>query len=139
MLDTNRPILLVEDDAVDVMTVKRAAKQLKIMNPLHHASDGEEALKYLENEEHQIPSIIILDINMPRMNGIEFLKIIKADERFMRIPVIILTTSKEEQDRYQTFNLNAAGYMVKPVDYDNFLRVMDIIKNYWSMSQHSDM
>ncbi len=138
MLDSNRPILLVEDDEVDVMTVKRAVKHLSISNPLHHAGDGEEALEYLEANQDKIPSIIILDINMPRMNGIEFLKIIKEDTRFKRIPVVVLTTSKEQQDRYETFNLSVAGYMLKPVDYDQFIEIMDTIKKYWSLSEFSD-
>ncbi len=138
MLDSNRPILLVEDDEVDVMTVKRAAKIIKIKNPIHHAGDGEAALEYLEENEGKIPCIIILDINMPRMNGIEFLKIIKEDDRFKRIPVIVLTTSKEQQDRYETFNLSVAGYMLKPVDYDQFVEIMDTIKKYWSLSEFAD-
>ncbi len=137
MLNSNRAILLVEDDEVDVMTVKRAVKKLNISNPLDHATDGEDAIKYLEDKFPKVPCIIILDINMPRMNGIEFLKIIKADERFKRIPVIVLTTSKEEQDRYQSFNLSVAGYMVKPVDFEKFVEVMEVIRNYWSLSEFS--
>ncbi len=133
-----KPILLVEDDEIDIMTVKRAVKTLKVTNPLHLAANGEEALEYLEENAHTLPGIIILDINMPRMNGIEFLNIIKKDPRFLRIPVIVLTTSKEHQDRYETFNLNVAGYMVKPVIFEEFVKVIDLIHKYWSTSRHPD-
>lgn len=135
IMNTTKPILLVEDDEVDVMTVKRAIRTLKIGNKLDFAGNGEEAIEYLEDCEDDLPCIILLDINMPRMNGIEFLSHIKKDERFKRIPVIILTTSQEEQDRYASFNLSAAGYMLKPVDFKRFLSMMSAIKNYWSMSE----
>ena len=137
MINGNRPILLVEDDEVDIMTVKRSLREIKITNPLNVVNNGEEALKYLGEKYPMLPSIILLDIIMPRMNGIEFLKYAKADERFKRIPVIILTTSKEEQDRYASFNLSVAGYMVKPVDYKQFVELMRTIEVYWSISQLS--
>lgn len=133
-----KPILLVEDDEIDIMTVKRAIKTLKVPNPLHLAANGEEALEYLEENSHNLPGIIILDINMPRMNGIEFLNIIKKDQRFLRIPVVVLTTSKEHQDRYESFNLNVAGYMIKPVIFEEFVKVIDLIHKYWSLSKHPD-
>jgi len=137
MLDPKKPILLVEDDEVDVMTVKRAARKVNIENPIHHAGNGEEALEYLESCHPDIPSIIIMDINMPRMNGLELLEIIKNDNRFKRIPVIVLTTSKAEQDRYKSFDLSVAGYMVKPMDFNDFIDVMSIIKEYWTMSEYT--
>ncbi len=137
MIDSNRPVLLVEDDEIDVMTVKRAVKDLNITNPLHIAGNGEEGLKYLEKHQSELPSIILLDINMPRMNGIEFLKQIKSHSDFKRIPVIILTTSKEEQDRYDSFNLSAAGYMLKPVDYTKFVELFRAIEVYWTLSEFS--
>jgi len=135
MLDPNKSILLVEDDEIDVMTVKRAARKIDIENQIDHAGNGEEAIEYLENSYPKVPSIIIMDINMPRMNGLELLEVIKKDSRFKRIPVIVLTTSKEEQDRYRSFDLSVAGYMVKPVDFNNFLDVMTKIKEYWTLSQ----
>ena len=128
-------ILLVEDDRVDVMTVKRALKDLKVTNPLNITSNGEEALAFLQEERNQRPSIILLDLNMPRMNGLEFLKIIKQHKSLKRIPVIVLTTSEEEQDRIESFYLSVAGYMIKPIDYLKFVEIMRTIHQYWILSE----
>lgn len=128
-------ILLVEDDRVDVITVKRALKDLKITNPLNITSNGEEALTFLQDERNKRPSIILLDLNMPRMNGIEFLKVIKQHKSLKRIPVIVLTTSEEEQDRIESFNLSVAGYMIKPIDYLKFVEIMSTIHQYWTLSK----
>jgi len=127
-------ILLVEDDLVDVMAVKRAFRDLNVPNPLHVAGNGEEALKFLR-ETQPMPGLILLDLNMPRMNGIDFLKVVKGDAHLRRIPVVVLTTSKGQSDRSETFNLGVAGYMVKGVEYAEFIEVVKSIHNYWSMSQ----
>lgn len=131
----NKTILLVEDDMIDAMTVKRALRELNVINPLDTVENGEEALEYLRNGKNEIPGIILLDLNMPRMNGIEFLAIAKKDDNLKQIPVIILTTSQEEIDRIDTFSLGVAGYMVKPVDYKQFVEVIKAIKLYWSLSE----
>jgi CheY-like chemotaxis protein len=128
-------ILLVEDDVVDVMSVRRALRELNSNHTLSVAGNGEEALVHLRHPGNLLPGIILLDINMPRMNGIDFLKILKADERLRRLPVVILTTSKEEKDRLESFNLSAAGYMVKPVDYAGFVEVVRNIERYWTQSE----
>ena len=130
-----KPILLVEDDRVDILTIKRALRELKIINPLEVATNGEEALQYLQDETKDMPGIILLDLNMPRMNGIEFLTITKQDERFKRIPVVVLTTSSEHQDKIESFNLGVAGYMSKPVDYTKFVEVVRTIDLYWTLSE----
>jgi CheY-like chemotaxis protein len=127
--------MLVEDDTVDAMSVKRALKDLKVLNPLVRAGNGEEALVYLRDDNNVKPCVILLDLNMPKMNGIEFLKVAKADEKLRRIPAIILTTSKDDQDRIQTFQLNVAGFIVKPVDYIKFVEAMKIINLYWTLSE----
>jgi len=128
-------ILLVEDDLVDVMSVRRALRELNANNVLSVVGNGEEALARLRQTENPLPGIILLDLNMPRMNGIDLLKILKSDDAFRRIPVVVLTTSKEEKDRLQSFNLGAAGYMVKPVDYSGFVEVVRTIKGYWNLSE----
>ena len=93
-----QPILLVEDDTIDAMTVKRAFKELKVINPLAHALNGEDALAYLRQGEGENPCVILLDLNMPKMNGVEFLKVAKDDPSLKKIPVVVLTTSNEERD-----------------------------------------
>ncbi len=138
MINDSAPIMLLEDDEIDAITVRRAIKEIDIKNDLVHHSNGEEALEYLQNETNKLPCLILLDINMPRMNGIEFLEEIKDIDRLKRIPVIVLTTSKEDQDRYNTFNLGISGYMVKPVSYEKFLDVMASIKAYWMNSEFPD-
>jgi CheY-like chemotaxis protein len=132
---TDKPILLVEDDQVDVMTVKRALKEIKVNNPVVNPENGEEALKYLRDPENEKPCIILLDINMPIMNGIEFLQVMKHDARLRRIPVVVLTTSGEQQDKVNSFDLGVAGYMAKPVDYRQFVEVMRTIDAYWTISE----
>lgn len=132
---SSKPILLLEDDTVDAMTVKRALKDLKVTNPLVRTGNGEEALAYLRDPNNMRPCVILLDLNMPKMNGIEFLKVVKADENFKRIPAIVLTTSKDDQDRIQTYQLSVAGFIVKPVDYIKFVEAMKIIDLYWTLSE----
>ena len=131
----NKPILLLEDDYVDALTVKRALKELRITNPLQVAGNGEEGLDYLRDKNSQQPSIILLDLNMPRMNGIEFLQIVKQDDELRRIPVVVLTTSSEHPDKIESFNLGIAGYMSKPVDYTKFIEVIRTIDLYWTLSE----
>ena len=132
---SKKPILLVEDDKVDAMTVKRALNEIHVTNRLDIVGNGEEALAFLENEKNEKPCIILLDLNMPRMNGIEFLKIIKKDKKLRLIPVVVLTTSREEQDKVDSFNLGVAGYMLKPVIYQQFVEVVKAIDLYWTLSE----
>ena len=132
---SNKPILLVEDDQVDVMTVKRALKEIHVTNQIVNLENGEEALKYLRDPDSVKPCIILLDLNMPIMNGIEFLQIAKHDIRLKRIPVVVLTTSEEQQDKVNSFDLGVAGYMAKPVDYQQFVEIMRSIDAYWTISE----
>jgi CheY-like chemotaxis protein len=136
------PILVVEDDEVDVGDIIRAFKKNKISNPIRVTTNGEEALAYLRHEEPYSdpkesprPGIILLDINMPIMNGIEFLRVIKADDKLKDIPVIVLTTSKEDNDRLESFRLSVAGYIIKPVDFDKFVEAVNTFNLYWTLSE----
>jgi CheY-like chemotaxis protein len=127
-------ILLVEDDEVDVMNVRRAFKKNNIANPLFLAGNGIEALEQLRNGA--IPRerrIILLDLNMPKMNGIEFLRELRADPELGSAPVIVLTTSNDERDRIEAYNLNVAGYILKPVTFTNFCEVMAALNKYWAL------
>jgi CheY-like chemotaxis protein len=130
----NQHILLVEDDDIDAMTVRRTLGELGASNPLDRATDGERALAFLRDPSNPRPGLILLDLNMPRMNGIEFVTEIKRDPHLRIIPVVVLTTSSEEGDRIAAFSNSVAGYMVKPVDYPQFVAVMALIRDYWMTS-----
>ncbi|MCP3962038.1 MAG: response regulator [bacterium] len=132
---TKKPILLVEDDEVDVLTVRRALKELEISNQLAVAANGEEALSVLNQNGATRPALILLDLNMPRMSGLEFLRQAREDGCARGIPIVVLTTSRQDQDIVQGFDYNVAGYMVKPVDYRQFLEVMKAIDQYWTLSE----
>lgn len=131
-----KPILLLEDDIVDVMTIKRAIKQLSITNELIVKENGEEGLDYLTHCA-ELPGLIFLDLNMPKMNGIEFLGAIKPNKKWAQIPIVVLTTSKNEDDKLATFSKGISGYMIKPVDYAQFKDMIETIKRYWNLSEHS--
>ena len=120
------------------MTVKRAFKDLNVTNPLAHSVNGEVALNYLQDHNNEKPCVILLDLNMPKMNGTEFLKVIKADQELKQIPVIVLTTSTEECDIVETFKQSIGGYIVKPVDYKKFVEAIRTINIYWTLSELPD-
>jgi CheY-like chemotaxis protein len=127
-------ILLVEDDEVDVMNVRRAFKKNNICNPLWVAGNGLEGLEMLRGDE--IPRdrrLVLLDLNMPRMNGIEFLRELRSDPELRLIPVVVLTTSDDERDRVEAYNLNVAGYILKPVTLISFVEAMATLNKYWTL------
>jgi CheY-like chemotaxis protein len=133
-LEKTLDILLVEDDQVDVMNVKRAFEKNRITNPLHVANDGIEALAMLRSGK--IPDarrLILLDLNMPRMNGIEFLRELRADSSLHGTPVVVLTTSDDERDKVDAYDLNVAGYLLKPVTFVNFVELMAALNKYWML------
>ncbi len=135
MKTPSQAILLVEDDEVDAMTVRRALKELHVTNPLRQVENGEEALSFLRNPAEARPCIILLDLNMPVMGGIEFLQLVKKDAALRRIPVVVLTTSDEQQDKIASFDLGVAGYIRKPVDYRQFVEAVRSIDAYWTLSE----
>ena len=130
-----KPVLLVEDDTIDAMTVRRAFKELSVTNPMEHRLNGEEAVAYLHDRSNELPCVILLDLNMPKMNGTEFLGVVKADPVLKRIPVVVLTTSNEERDIVESFKLGVAGYIIKPVDYRKFVEAIQTIDLYWTLSE----
>ena len=131
----SKPILLVEDGRVDAMTVTRALKDLKVTNQLVHTVNGEKALHYLRNQSNRKPCVILLDLNLPKLNGLEFLKITKGEDELKKIPVVALTTSKEAPDIDACFELGIAGYIVKPVDYEKFVEAIRVLELYWTLSE----
>ena len=130
-----KPILLVEDDRVDMMTFKRSLNDLSIKNEVIHVTNGEEALEYLRGEGNEQPCVIFLDLNMPKMGGLEFLKERRTDNELTKIPVVVLTTSDNERDIIESFEMGVAGYLVKPADYGKFVESMRTINLYWTLSR----
>ncbi|MGZ8947720.1 MAG: response regulator [Methylococcaceae bacterium] len=128
-------ILLLEDEPSDAYLVKMALKEGKVLAHLHHVIDGREGLDFLNKTEKYAdtprPDLIFLDLNMPRMNGSEFLTAIKADERFKGIPVVVLTTSDYEKDVIRSYQLGAASYITKPMDMPQFIKAIQQIGEYW--------
>ena len=133
-------ILLVEDDEIDVMNVKRAFKKNNISNPLHVCGNGVDALEYLRSIDStaNLPRIILLDINMPRMGGIEFLTNLRQDNRLKHISVFVITTSNEEQDKVNAYQLNVAGYILKPLSIESFISSVAMLNNYWMLCEYPD-
>ena len=130
-----RPILLIEDDTTDTITVKRSFDDLKIVNPLVCVTGGKQALEYLQDKKNKKPCVILLDLIMPEMNGIEFLRIVKSDDVLKTIPVVALTVSLRQQDKIESFELGVAGYIVKPPDYESFMKAIGTINMYWNFSE----
>jgi len=133
-------ILLVEDDTVDVMNVERAFAKNNIQNPLFLAKNGIEALAMLRGTDgttkiHPRPQIILLDLNMPKMNGLEFLKEIRQDPALKSISVFVMTTSIDDRDRCEAYNLNVAGYILKPVSFEKFVSAVSILDSYWKLCE----
>ncbi|MDT8406516.1 MAG: response regulator [Methylococcales bacterium] len=125
------PILLVEDDQVDIMIVKRGFRKLNVINELMVVNDGEQALAYLEHALSRLPSLILLDINMPKMNGRECLKQLKKHPVFKTIPVVMLSSSQERHDVDQCLEMGIVGYILKSVEFADFLTSIQVLKPYW--------
>lgn len=127
-------ILLVDDDEVDVMNVRRAFKKANLANPVFTAENGLQALQMLR--DGQVPQgrlLVLLDLNMPRMNGIEFLRELRCDPALRATSVVVLTTSNEDQDKVEAYNLNVAGYLLKPVTFSTFVDLMATLQKYWTL------
>lgn len=135
-------ILMAEDDEHDIMATKRAWKNNNTSNPLHIVNNGEECLdylfrrgKYAAEGAAQRPGILLLDINMPRMDGLTTLRHIRESAEFRSLPVIMLTTSKDEEDRIKSYDLGANAYIVKPVGFDKFAEAIKTIEHFWQLTE----
>lgn len=135
-------ILLVEDDEVDVMNVKRAFRKNNVTNPLYVCNNGMEALNFLRGERDpsitEIPKIVLLDLNMPKMGGIEFLRELRKDEKLKNISVFVMTTSNEDKDKVDAYNLNVAGYILKPLSMERFIEAVSTLNNYWKLCEYPE-
>jgi CheY-like chemotaxis protein len=138
MARKNFVILIAEDDPDDILLSKEAIQEAKLPTQLNFVSDGQELLDYLNHQGHfsnaeeaPRPGLILLDLNMPRKDGREALAEIKASSDLRRIPVVVLTTSQEEEDILRTYNLGISGYIKKPVKHDDLVKIMQTIGRYW--------
>lgn len=127
-------VLLIEDDTIEVMKLNRTITKLKLNHKIVIANNGEEALKILMVDNF-LPDIILLDLNMPKMNGIEFLSIIKNNENLRHIPAIILTTSKNQKDLLECYKIGIAGYVLKPLKYEDYISKIQNLLDYWSCNE----
>jgi CheY-like chemotaxis protein len=139
MIENTLSILLVDDDDVDIQSLQRGFQKNNMTNPLFIANDGREALDKLRgtNAVEKIvptPRIILLDINMPKMNGLEFLKELRGDKDLHSASVFVLTSSEEDKDRVEAYNYNVAGYIIKPVTVDSFIKAVATLKNFWKLT-----
>ncbi len=127
-------ILLIEDDTIEVMKLNRTINSLQLKHRLIEAKNGEEALEIL-NQKNNLPDIILLDLNMPKINGIEFLRILKTDEVLKYIPTIVLTTSNNHRDVLECYKIGIAGYMIKPLKYEDYVAKIEKLLAYWSINE----
>ena len=127
-------ILLIEDDMIEIMKMNRTISKLGLSHKITTANNGEEALKRLSISE-KLPHIILLDLNMPKINGIEFLNILKNDSRLMHIPTVILTTSNNNRDLLECYKVGVSGYIVKPLKYEDYVAKIENLLSYWSINE----
>lgn len=137
-------ILLVEDNPQDIELILRSFKKRNIANPIHVAEDGAQALdfifcrgEYEQRDKCQLPKVILLDLKLPKINGLEVLKELKSNEHTRHIPVVIVTSSREDPDIKRAYELGANSYIVKPVDFDEFMKVMQSLDYYWLLVNQS--
>jgi CheY-like chemotaxis protein len=127
-------VLVIEDDQIERMKLKRATSLLEMNHNIIEAKNGEEALDLLEDKSN-LPDIILLDLNMPRMNGIEFLRTLKEDEVLKYIPSIVLTTSTNPKDVLESYKIGIAGYIIKPLKYEDYVSLVEKTLEYWSINE----
>lgn len=127
-------ILLIEDDMIEIMKLNRTISTLNLNHNIIEANNGEDALKILEKKDN-LPDIILLDLNMPKINGIEFLSILKKDSLLKYIPTIILTTSNNQKDLLECYKIGVAGYVIKPLKYEDYVSKIEKLLSYWSINE----
>jgi len=128
-------ILLIEDDAIEVMKFNKVIASLKCKHKIIEANNGEEALAILKNKTKKRPDIVLLDLNMPKLSGIEFLSILKSTEAYKSIPTIVLTTSNNSKDILECSKIGVAGYIIKPLKYEDYVSKIEKTLNYWSINE----
>ncbi|AQS93233.1 MULTISPECIES: response regulator [Polaribacter] len=127
-------ILLIEDNLIEIMKMKRTISLLELTHNITVAKNGEEALEILEDKS-KFPDLILLDLNMPKLSGIEFLTILKGNDEIKHIPTVILTTSDNQKDLEECYSIGVSGYMLKPLKYDDYVKKIETVLNYWSINE----
>lgn len=127
-------ILLIEDDTIEIMKLERTVSKLGVNHKITQAKNGEAALEFLKSD-NRLPDIILLDLNMPRMSGIEFLKILKDDEKLRFLPTIVLTTSENRVDLLECYKIGIAGYVIKPLKYEDYEHKLKRVLEYWDINE----
>ncbi len=127
-------ILLIEDDNIEIMKLQRMVAKLSLKHTIIEAKNGEEAIRFLASGE-QLPDIVLLDLNMPRMSGIEFLEILKKDQRLRYLPTVILTTSENRIDLLKCYEIGIAGYIIKPLKYESYQAKLEKVLAYWEINE----
>ena len=133
MLNDSGPVLIVDDNNLEVLLVKKSFSRLNLNKKIDRVSNGLEAVQYLESGMH--PSIILLDLNMPVMNGLEFLEKRIENPDWLQIPVVILSASHDQSDKESSLRQGACGYMIKPIDFVEMTKMLKAIMDYWSLSE----
>jgi CheY-like chemotaxis protein len=134
-MKSSMQMLLLEDDQIEIMKFERVIQTLNASYQVQIAKDGEEAMNYLQTCTEQLPTLILLDLNMPKFNGIEFLKALKKQDRLYHIPCVVLTTSDNNVDLIECYQEGIAGYFLKPLRYEEYVDLVCMILNYWEKSQ----
>ena len=127
-------ILLIEDNIIEIMKMKRTISFLELEHNITEAKDAEIALKILQ-EKSNFPDLILLDLNMPKISGIEFLTILKGNANLRHIPTVILTTSDNQKDIEKCYEIGVSGYVLKPLKYEDYIRKIEIVLSYWSINE----
>ena len=137
-MNKNLNILLIEDNLIEIMKMKRTISFLKLDHTIQEAKNGEEALEILKDKS-KLPDIILLDLNMPKISGIEFLSILKNTEDLKHIPTIILTTSDNQKDLFECYKIGVSGYILKPLKYDDYVKKIEAVLAYWTANELKKM
>ncbi|MCL7763578.1 response regulator [Polaribacter sp. Z014] len=130
----NLKVLLIEDNLIEIMKMKRTLSLLKLEHTMQEAKNGEEALEILQDKSN-FPDLILLDLNMPKMSGIEFLSILKNNKEIQHIPTVILTTSDNQKDLEECYKIGVSGYVLKPLKYDDYVKKIEAVLSYWSINE----
>jgi len=133
-MSKNLKVLLIEDNLIEIMKMKRTLSLLELDHTMQEAKNGEVALEILKDKSN-FPDLILLDLNMPKMSGIEFLANLKKDENIQHIPTVILTTSDNQKDLEECYKLGVSGYILKPLKYDDYVKKIETVLSYWSVNE----